>query len=263
MKNREEFLKQLNDLVKIAKDNGNQITGEDVKAYFSEADLTEEQIELVFDYLLAQKVVVKGYLKMSAPEEKDEATYTEEEEAYLKDYAKEFNAFQKEQPNEREALYQKVVQGDEKAINRLVELYLPTVVEIAKEMYHPGIFLGDMIQEGGLGLVLGIGQVTDVSSAHTTITAQIRQSLQMMIEEYEEVRNRDQKMVAKVNMLDEAIKTLTEELGRKVTIDELAIHIGMTEEEIMDILRLMGEDHDEDEQDEDHDGECHCGEAHN
>ena len=43
-------------------------------------------------------------------------------------------------------------------------------------------------------------------------------------------------------MLDESIKTLTEELGRKVTIDELAVYMGMTEDEIDDILKLTGED---------------------
>ena len=53
------------------------------------------------------------------------------------------------------------------------------------------------------------------------------------------------KMVEKVAMLDEAIKMLTEELGRKVTIDELAVYIGMTEDEIEDILKLTGEDSEE------------------
>jgi DNA-directed RNA polymerase sigma subunit (sigma70/sigma32) len=54
-------------------------------------------------------------------------------------------------------------------------------------------------------------------------------------------------MVEKVTMLDEGIKALTEELGRKVTIDELALHMGMTEEEIEDVLRLMGEDTEDEE----------------
>ena len=45
-------------------------------------------------------------------------------------------------------------------------------------------------------------------------------------------KNHDKKMIEKVTMLDESIKTLTEELGRKVTIDELAVYMGMTEEEI-------------------------------
>ncbi len=242
MKNREEFLKELNALVISARENGNQITVDQVKNYFSETDLTEGQIELVFDYLLAQKVVVKGYVKVSSVEEKAEITYTEDEKAYLEGYLQELQAFKDEALGEREALFEKMVQGNGEATERLIELYLPVVVDIAKDMHHPDIFIGDMIQEGGVGLIMGINQIEDVQKANQTICTQIRQSIQMMIEEYETVNKSDNKMLEQVNMLDQAIKELTDELGRKVTMDELAIHIGMTEEEIMDILRLMGED---------------------
>ena len=206
MEARAEFLKKLNGLVAVAKGQGDQITIDEVKAYFADAALTEEQLELVFDYLLAQKIVVKGYIKMTeATEEK--LTYTEEEEAYLKE-----------------------------------------VVTIAKEMYHPEIFLGDIIQEGNVGLILGLDMLVDVATAHETIVNQVKQCIQMLIEEHAEVKSRDNKMVEKVTMLDESIKALTEELGRKVTIDELAVYMGMTEEEIDDILRLMGEESEEEEE---------------
>ena len=69
----------------------------------------------------------------------------------------------------------------------------------------------------------------------------------MLTEEQDELHSRDKKMVEKVSALDEAIKTLTEELGRKVTLEELAVYMGLTEDEIEDILRLTGEDADEEE----------------
>ena len=140
--------------------------------------------------------------------------------------------------------------GDASAKNRLTEIYLKEVVEIAKEMYHPEIFLGDIIQEGNVGLILGLDMLVDVATAHETIVNQVRQCIQMLIEEHTEVKSRDNKMVEKVTMLDESIKTLTEELGRKVTIDELAVYMGVTEEEIDDILRLMGEESEEAEEQE-------------
>lgn len=247
MEARAEFLKRLNGLVAMAKGQGDQITIDEVKAYFADAALTEEQLELVFDYLLAQKVVVKGYIKMTeAAEEK--VTYTEEEEAYLKEYLNDLEAFQEEKAGEKESLFTKLIGGDASAKNRLTELYLKEVVEIAKEMYHPEIFLGDIIQEGNVGLILGMDMLVDVATAHETIVNQVKQCVQMLIEEHTEVKSRDNKMVEKVTMLDESIKTLTEELGRKVTIDELAVYMGMTEEEIDDILRLMGEESEEGEE---------------
>lgn len=249
MEARAEFLKRLNGLVAVAKGQGDQITIDEVRAYFADAALTEEQLELVFDYLLAQKVVVKGYIKMTeAVEEK--ITYTEEEEAYLKEYLNDLEAFREEKAGEKESLFAKLIGGDASAKNRLTELYLKEVVEIAKEMYHPEIFFGDIIQEGNVGLILGMDMLADVATAHETIVNQVKQCIQMLIEEHAEVKSRDNKMVEKVTMLDESIKTLTEELGRKVTIDELAVYMGMTEEEIDDILRLMGEDSEDEEETE-------------
>ena len=245
MKDKTEFLKKLNDLVTVVRSKENLITVDEVKTYFSGMDLNEEQIELVFDYLLAQKVVVKGYIKMDMPaSEETQLVLTEDEEVYLKEYQEDLKAFKSVTEQERKELFEKMIKGDSYAKNRVVEMYLQDVIDIAKEMYHPEIFLGDLIQEGNVGLILGSELVTDVETAHQTITEQIRQSIQMLIEEHTELSSRDKKMVEKVEMLDESIKTLTEELGRKVTIDELAIYMGMTEDEIDDILKLTGEDSD-------------------
>ena len=249
MEARAEFLKKLNGLVAVAKGQGEQITIDEVRAYFADAALTEEQLELVFDYLLAQKVVVKGYIKMTEAAE-ERVTYTEEEEAYLREYLNDLEAFQEEKAGEKESLFAKLIGGDASAKNRLTELYLKEVVEIAKEMYHPEIFFGDIIQEGNVGLILGMDMLADVATAHETIVNQVKQCIQMLIEEHAEVKSRDNKMVEKVTMLDESIKALTEELGRKVTIDELAVYMGMTEEEIDDILRLMGEESEDEEENE-------------
>ena len=249
MEERAEFLKKLNGLVAVAKSQGDQITIDEVKTYFADTGLNEEQLEMVFDYLLAQKVVVKGYIKMAESVE-EKYTYTEEEEAYLKEYQNDLKAFQEERQGEREMLFQRLLEGDATAKNRLTEIYLQEVVEIAKEMYHPEIFLGDLIQEGNVGLILGLDMLVDIDTAHNTIMNQVKQCIQMLIEEHTEVKSRDNKMVEKVTMLDESIKALTEELGRKVTIDELAVYMGMTEEEIDDILRLMGEDSEETEEEE-------------
>ena len=60
MNDKARFLDKLNGLLALAKGQESRITIEEVKAYFSEDALTEEQMELVFDYLLAQKLSVLG-----------------------------------------------------------------------------------------------------------------------------------------------------------------------------------------------------------
>ena len=251
MNDKARFLEKLNGLLALAKGQESRITIEEVKAYFSEDALTEEQMELVFDYLLAQKISVIGYVKMDIGEEEKEVEYTEEEKAYLKEYEMDLQAISQATPEELEELYRQAMDGEEVAKNCLVEVYLKEVVEIAKQMYEPEVFLGDLIQEGNLGLVLGVEMLTSVQTvaqARDIITRQIRQSIQMLLEEQNELNSRDKKMVEKVQALDEAITALTEELGRKVTIDELAIYMGMEIEEIEDILKLTGEESETEEE---------------
>ena len=238
-----EFLEKLNYLLKLAQAQGNQITIEEVKAYFSKDALTEEQVELVFEYLMAQKVAVKGYVKLTSEEEKTQ--FTEEEERYLKEYELELKSIREAQPGELEKLLKKVIEGDENAKARLIELYMGQVVQIAKQMHQPEVFLGDLIQEGNLGIVLGVEMITDPETAEETIHLQVKQSMQLLLEEQSELSNRDKKMVEKVQALDESIQALTEELGRKVTIDELAVYMGLEVEEIEDILKLTGEESEE------------------
>lgn len=240
MSGKTEFLEKLNGLLKLAQEQGSQITIEEVKAYFSEDALTEEQIELVFEYLMAQKVVVKGYMKMTS--EENEVEYTEEEKVYLKEYEHDLQAIRSASHEEMQQLFGQVISGEENAKTCLVEVLLKEVVAIAKEMRQPEVFIGDLIQEGNLGLVLGVEMITDVENAHDIITYQIKQSIQLLLEEQSELTSRDKKMVEKVQALDEGIQALTEELGRKVTIDELAVYMGLEIEEIEDILKLAGEE---------------------
>ena len=231
MGGRIEFREKLSGILKMAEENGCQITIDEVECYFEEKHLSKEQIELVFDYLLAQK----------------KAAFTEEEQRYLKEYMKDIGGIREADEEEREALFEKVLEGDALAKSRLVEIYLPEVVEIAKQLYHPEVFLGDLVQEGNVGLILGVDMIDDLDKAHDVIRREIRQAIQMLIEEQTELKNRDKKMVEKVNTLDESIQALTEELGRKGTIEELAVYMGMSEEEVEDILRLTGEETEEEE----------------
>lgn len=252
MSGKAEFLEKLNELLKLAQSQGSQITVEEVRAYFAQGALTEEQMMLVFDYLLAQKVAVKGYIKVGAEEEPVAKTYSEEEEAYLKEYEAGLQNYAVLTEEEKPELYQKASTGDAESMSRLMEGYLHEVLAIAKEMHRPEVFIGDLIQEGSLGLVLGVEHLwgEDPKQIHELILQEVRQCMQRFLEEQSEFASQDRKMVEKVQALDDAIQALTEELGRKVSIDELAVYMGMEIEEIEDILKLAGEDTEEKEEDQ-------------
>ena len=63
-----------------------------------------------------------------------------------------------------------------------------------------------------------------------------------MLESHTEEKRRDKKMVERVNDLDETIKNMKEEYGRKVSVDEVAERMGITEDTVEDILKLAGEE---------------------
>ena len=244
MQDRVTFLEKLADMVKRARENDSLITTADVEEYFPQGTLTDEQRDMVFDYLLSQKIVVKGYLNIEETVEE----LSEEEKRYLEIYEKELASIRSEKVDERKTLYTKVLSGDALAKQRLIELYLKEVIDVAKKMRHAEIFLEDLIQEGNVGLLLGVESITDAGSAHDTIIGQVRESIQLYVSEYEDSKAKDETMIKKVDAMDSAITELTEELGRKVTIEELAVHLGISEEEVMDVLHLTGEEQDEEEQ---------------
>ena len=99
--------------------------------------------------------------------------------------------------------------------------------------------LGDLVQEGNMGLMLAMEDHADDTEA---LLSMAKESMQALLESQEETKKQDNRMVEKVNDLDEQIKKLSDELGRKVSVDELEEFAGITEDEISDILKLAGEE---------------------
>ena len=49
-------------------------------------------------------------------------------------------------------------------------------------------------------------------------------------------------MVQKVSDLDETIRNMKEEYGRKVSVDEVADRMQISEDDVADIMKLAGEE---------------------
>lgn len=229
MADRVQFQKKLGGLVKLCNEKGKMIEIDEVAAYFGGEGLTDEQMELVYDFLLSQKIIVKGYVKRggtvkpAGSAEEDAVSLNAEEEQYLKLYEAEISMMPAEDP---------------------LSYYLPKVVEIAKEIHHPQVFLGDLVQEGNVGLMMAMEKE---NAGESEVLAMVRQYMEALLEEQTEVKVRDRKMVERVQELDTLIKRLTEEMGRKVSVDELAQFSELKEDEIADILKLAGEELPEEE----------------
>ena len=130
MADRAQFQKKLGELLAVAAGQGNKMTQQEVEAFFQEDNLTAEQMNLVSEFLMSQKVEVSGYTgsteKDSAEEEKD--TLSQQEKDYVAEYLIDIEKMPKVTEQELTLAY-----------------YLPKVVKEAVKLHIPGIFIGDVI----------------------------------------------------------------------------------------------------------------------
>lgn len=231
------FQQKLADILKMAEENGMRLTIEETEKFFEDDGLTDQQMELVFDYLLSQKVALPGYErqpgKVREAQENEEApavpdALSGEEKEYLENYLRQIGEMQ--------------AASDEEA--RLA-FYLPLVAQEAVKMHHHDIFIGDMIQEGNASLVEALAMHPEGEGEQEAVMEDVTAAMQALLESQIEVKRRDRKMVDQVTKLDEALKQMTNDLGRKVDIQEVADWLEMTEEQVRDILKLAGEEPDD------------------
>lgn len=208
-------------------------TPETVKEYFAEDALSEEQIAMIMAY---------------AGEVREEAKLSEEEHAYLEDYELFLEVIDPEEPGEKELLFEKLHQGNEFVKERLTSLYLKVVPQEAMKIRRGSLFLGDLIQEGNIGLAMGINAAVGSRNPHEVILQHIRAEMNHAVEKADSSDRIDQEMIGKVRALDESLTKLEKDLGRKVYLEEIAADMGITEEEVKEIIKLTGEEVKENDQ---------------
>lgn len=232
-----EFAKTLQGVVEQAKDNGNCITREEVEEAFADQNLNEEQMELVLDYLIKHKIGI------GEPIDVDEYL-TEEDKHYLDAYLEELETLEKVSDGEKEAITMSAMAGDGDAQSKLIEIYIPQVVDVAKLYAGQGVFLEDLIGEGNLAVAMGVTQLGCLehpSEAEGMLGKLMMDAMEDYITENVQTEDLDRKIVEKVNAVSDKAKELAESLQRKVTAKELAEETGLELEEILEAVRMSGE----------------------
>lgn len=222
-----EFRSKLSDVLQLAGEQGNRMSLEEIEKFFEEDDLSKEQIDLVCDYLLSQKVAVTGYQKQPGvikDAEDKPADLSSEEKDYLEEYLRDIESVKGNGENPR------------------LTYYLPRVVDAALQMHHREVFLGDMIQEGNISLMIALKKCENSTEDETAVMDEVRAGMQALVESLTETKRLDKKMVSQVAELDETIRHMTEDMGRKVSVEEVAEQLEMTTEQIEAVLKLAGEE---------------------
>lgn len=153
---------------------------------------------------------------------------------YLSDIAKEPLITAEEEV----ALAQRIREGDQVALERLVNANLRFVVSVAKQYQNQGISLQDLINEGNIGLVKAAQRFDETRGFKFISYAVwwIRQSILQAVAEQSRIVRLPLNQVGAINRVKKAINVLEHRLQRKPTVEEIAEEIDMTPEKVMAIL---------------------------
>ena len=244
------FSEALTSLVEFAATQGNEITSDDVKLYFKDLIEDESQYRFIYDYLAVNKIKIEGI----APNV-DESIYgdssdefisehtpdvveSEEELSFIQMYLSELEAIPPMEKDEKSSLISRLLNNDMSVVDRLVESHLSLVAEIAEDYRGKGVTFGDLIQEGNMGLMLGLSDYNAESGDFDTfIRKQITNALETTINSQINSERIGQHLADKLNQLDSVTKDLSEKFGRVPDLGELAEAMSITEEEVSLLLK--------------------------
>lgn len=225
-----------------AENRDRKLGKEEVQEFFRDMDLDEEQYGLVYAYLASKRIRVEG---VELPDVRvEEQPYTEEEKEFLEQYKKDMHLVRKQPENVLPSLADRASDGDEQAKKLLTEHCMDRVLPIAGEYAHRGLLIQDLVQEGNLGLMIGVdtlGLREESQSWEVYLEHEIRRAIRTALDEQAGSDSTGEQITEKLNLLADSITELTEDMGRQVTPEELSLYLDMPLEEIEDLLRIAGE----------------------
>ncbi len=230
------FAKTLEKVKEIARDQGNCISQEQVQKEFEVLGLSGMQLQMVYDYLLKHKIGVNQPVNV-------DDYLTDEEKDYLQTYLDEIAQLPRVSAGQKEAITLSAMAGDTNAQNKLTEIYLPDVIEIAKLYAGQGVLLEDLIGEGNVAVAIGVtmlGCLEHAREVQGMLGKMIMDAMENYIDEALSNEKADQRIVDKVNKVQDAARELAEALNRKVTVEELMQETGMSRNKIMEAIRFSG-----------------------
>ena len=230
------FAQALERLTQTAKEQGNCISEEQLRETFAALSLKDEQFEMVRAYLKQRSI---GIGEPASPED----YLSEEEIDYLEDYLKQLEELPEVSEGEKEAITLSAMAGDGDAQNRLIQIYLPQVVEISKLYAGQGVFLEDLIGEGNVAVTMGVtmlGALEHAAEAQGMLGKMIMDAMEDFIAENAEETKKSRKMAERINKVADKANELAEELHRQITIEELMNETGLSRKAIEDAVRMSG-----------------------
>lgn len=143
-------------------------------------------------------------------------------------------------PDEEAILAKKIKKGDRKARERLVLSNLRFVVSVAKQYQNHGLTLGDLINEGNLGLIKA-AECFDETKGFKFISYAvwwIRQSILQAIAENARLIRLPLNKISTINKVNKYYTQLEQEYQREPTAEEIAEKMDVSAEDVKENLKI-------------------------
>ena len=143
---------------------------------------------------------------------------------------------------EEVVLARKIREGDQVALEKLTKANLRFVVSVAKQYQNQGLTLGDLINEGNLGLIKAAQRFDETRGFKFISYAVwwIRQSILQALAEQSRIVRLPLNRVGSLNKVSKTFSELEQKFEREPTPDELAEFLEISEDEVIDTIKISG-----------------------
>lgn len=237
MNQEQKFAEVIEEIKEIAKSQKNVISQKQVEESFGKIGMHGEELAPVYEYLKQKKIGIGKPVDL-------EEYLTREDTDYLSMYLEELKTLSQYSDGEREAVFLSAMAGEKEAKQKVIEIMLPDVVDLAKLYTGQGVCIEDLIGEGNVALSMGVdmlGCLEKASEVQGMLGKLIMDAMETVIEEDLGIRRTDRKVVEKVNAVMDEAKELAESLQRKITVEELVEESKFSEKQIRDAIRISGD----------------------
>ncbi len=144
--------------------------------------------------------------------------------------------------DEEVELARRIKTGDHKALEKLTNANLRFVVSVAKQYQNQGLTLGDLINEGNLGLIKAAQRFDETRGFKFISYAVwwIRQSILQALAEQSRIVRLPLNKIGSLNKMNRAFSNLEQEYEREPTSNEIASNLNISEQEVKETMRSIG-----------------------
>jgi RNA polymerase primary sigma factor len=158
----------------------------------------------------------------------------------LDQYLREISAYPLIDREQEAALARRIRDGDAPALEHLVRSNLRFVVSVAKRYQNQGVSLADLINEGNIGLIRAAQKFDETKGIKFISYAVwwIRQAILQALAEQSRIVRVPLSRAGTLHRIGKRSSTLTQELGREPTLEEIAEQLELPEDEIKHTLAM-------------------------